>query len=72
MVTPSQLLITTLSSTAISYVIRCVSAHDMWIQLKDRFSTVTKAHIFQMKSELQNIKKGSESVSHYLQKKLKM
>ena len=61
-----QLLITTLSSTAISYVIGCVSANDMWIQLKDRFSTVTKARIFQMKSELQNIKKGSESVSHYL------
>jgi len=45
-----------------------VSAHDMWIQPKDRFSTVTKARIFQMKSELQNIKKGSEPVSHYLQK----
>jgi len=40
----------------------------MLIQLKDRFSTVTKARIFQMKSELQNIKKGSEPVSHYLQK----
>ena len=63
-----QLLIATLSSTAISYVIGCISAHDIWIQLKDRFSTVTKACIFQMKSELQNIKKGSEPVSHYLQK----
>jgi len=63
-----QLLIATLSFTAISYVIGCVSAHDMWIQLKDRFSTVTKASIFQMKSELQNIKKRSELVSHYLQK----
>jgi hypothetical protein len=63
-----QLLIATLSSTAISYVIGCISAYDMWIQLKDRFSTVTKACIFQMKSELQNIKKGSEPVSHYLQK----
>jgi len=30
-----QLLIATLSSTAISYVIGCVSAHDMWIQLKE-------------------------------------
>jgi len=59
------LLIATLSSIAISYVIG-FSAHDMWIQLKDRFSTVTKARIFQMKSELQNIKKGSEPVSHYL------
>jgi hypothetical protein len=34
----------------------------------DRFSTVTKARIFQMKSELQTIKKGSEPVSQYLQR----
>jgi hypothetical protein len=61
-----QLIIATLSSTAISYVIECVSSHDMWIQLKNRFSTITKAHIFQMKSELQTIKKGSDSVSQYL------
>jgi hypothetical protein len=63
-----QLIIATLSSTAISYVIGCVSSHDMWIQLKDRFSTITKARIFQMKSELQTIKKGSDTVSQYLQK----
>ena len=63
-----QLLIATLSSTAISYVIGCISSHDMWVQLQDRFSTVTKARIFQMKSELQTIKKGSEPVSQYLQR----
>ncbi|CAL8157377.1 unnamed protein product [Prunus armeniaca] len=63
-----QLLIATLSSTAISYVIGCTSSHDMWVQLKDRFSTITKARIFQMKSELQTIKKGSEPVSQYLQR----
>ncbi|CAL8992417.1 unnamed protein product [Prunus brigantina] len=33
-----------------------------------RFSTVTKARIFQMKSELQTIKKGSEPISQYLQR----
>ena len=63
-----QLLIATLSSTAISYVIGCISSHDMWVQLQDRFSTVTKARIFQMKSELQTIKKGLEPVSQYLQR----
>jgi len=63
-----QLLIAILSFTTISYVIGCVVAHDMWIQLKDRFSTITKERNFQMKSELQNIKKGSEPVSHYLHK----
>jgi len=47
-----QLHIATLSSTAIFYVIGCVSSHDVWVKLKDQFSIVTKARIFQMKSEL--------------------
>jgi hypothetical protein len=38
-----QLLFATLSSTVISYVIRCVSSHDIWVQLKDQFSIITKA-----------------------------
>ncbi|KAM1714018.1 hypothetical protein ACFX12_024695 [Malus domestica] len=40
----------------------------MWVNLTKRFSAVTKTTIFQMKTELQNIKKGSESISVYLQK----
>lgn len=40
----------------------------MWLNLTEQFSTMTKATIFQMKTKLQNIKKGSESVSVYLQK----
>ncbi|TQE01264.1 hypothetical protein C1H46_013171 [Malus baccata] len=63
-----QLIIATLSPTAMSCVIGCLSSNDMWISLKDRFSTVTKASIFQLKTELQNIKKGNDSVSTYLQR----
>ncbi|CAN6724702.1 unnamed protein product [Malus baccata var. baccata] len=63
-----QLMIATLSTTAMSCVIGSQSSHEMWVNLNERFSTVTKAMIFQMKTELQNIKKGSESVSGYLQK----
>ncbi|CAN6719976.1 unnamed protein product [Malus baccata var. baccata] len=62
-----QLIIATLSITGMSCIIGC-TAYDMWVNLKDRFSTVTKANIFQLKIELQNIKKGSESVSQYLQR----
>ena len=61
-----QLFIAALSYTTISYVIGCVSSYDIWVQLKDRFSIVTKAQIFKMKSELQTIKKGLEFVSQYL------
>ena len=58
-----QLFIATLSSTTISYVIGCISSHDIWIQLQDRFSTVIKARIFQMKSELQTIKDARDHLS---------
>ncbi|TQD85193.1 hypothetical protein C1H46_029281 [Malus baccata] len=63
-----QLIIATLSPTAMLCIIGCTSAHEIWINLRDRFSTVTKASIFQMKLELQNIQKGSESISKYFQR----
>ena len=58
-----QLIIATLSPMAKSCIIGSRSSHEMWVNLAERFSIVTKATIFQMKTELQNIKKGSESVS---------
>ncbi|KAM1803983.1 hypothetical protein ACFX12_029902 [Malus domestica] len=63
-----QLLIATLSTTALSYIIGCTNSNDIWTNLKDIFSTITKASIFQMKTELHNIKKGSENISQYLQR----
>ncbi|XP_070681689.1 uncharacterized protein [Malus domestica] len=61
-----QLLTATLSPSAVSCAIGSSSAYDMWQRLKEQFSIVTRATIFQMKSELQNIKKGSISI--YLQR----
>lgn len=63
-----QLIIATLSVTGMSCIIGCVNAREMWMSLRDRFSTVTKASIFQLKTELQNIKKGTDSISQYLQR----
>ncbi|KAM1678359.1 hypothetical protein ACFXTN_035077 [Malus domestica] len=63
-----QLLFATLSTTTMSSIIGSQSSHEMWVNLTKRFSTVTKATIFQMKTELQNIKNGFESVFAYLQK----
>ncbi|KAM2627714.1 hypothetical protein TB2_001132 [Malus domestica] len=62
-----QLLTATLSHSAVSCAIGSTSARDLWVRLKEQFSIVTRATIFQMKSELQNIKKGSDSISMYLQ-----
>lgn len=63
-----QLIIAILSPTAMSCIIGYSSANEMWMSLRYRFSTVTKASIFQMKLKLQNIKKGSDSISQYLQR----
>lgn len=41
-----KLIIATLSPTAMSCIVGRTSAHEMWMSLRDRFSTVTKASIF--------------------------
>ncbi|KAM2793631.1 hypothetical protein PS2_005143 [Malus domestica] len=61
-----QLITATLSPIALSCAIGSKSSQDLWIRLKEQFSTVSKTSIFQMKSNLQTIKKGSDSVSQYL------
>lgn len=63
-----QLLIATFSFPAIFCVIGSVSAYDMWTRLKEHFSMVTCKSIFQLKSNLQAIKKGSDSITTYLQR----
>ncbi|KAM1354495.1 hypothetical protein PS2_028626 [Malus domestica] len=63
-----QLITATLSPPAVSCVIGSTSAQDLWNRLKEQFSIVTRTSIFQMKSALQNIKKGNDSISLYLQR----
>ncbi|KAM2955590.1 hypothetical protein FF1_033713 [Malus domestica] len=63
-----QLIFATLSASAISYAIGSISSLDLWTRLKEQFSTVSRTSIFQMKSELQTIKKGNDSVTLYLQR----
>ncbi|XP_021815955.1 uncharacterized protein LOC110758400 [Prunus avium] len=62
------LITATLSASAISCIIGSQSATDMWTSLKERFADVSRASIFQMKTDLQNIKKGSESIDQYFQR----
>ncbi|CAN6717489.1 unnamed protein product [Malus baccata var. baccata] len=63
-----QLITATLSPVAVSCAIGSTSSQDIWTRLKDNFSTVSRTSIFQMKSDLQNIKKGSNTISQYLQR----
>ncbi|KAM1109218.1 hypothetical protein TB1_008081 [Malus domestica] len=57
-----------LSPAALSSVIGCQSSKEMWINLKERFSSMTRTSIVQMKIDLQNIKKWAESIDLYLQR----
>ncbi|KAM1717265.1 hypothetical protein COP2_025400 [Malus domestica] len=63
-----QLITATLSPIAVSCAIGSSCSKDLWTRLKEHFSTVSKTSVFQLKSDLQNIKKGTSTVSQYLQK----
>ncbi|XP_070676396.1 uncharacterized protein [Malus domestica] len=63
-----QLITATLSLSGVSCVIGSTSSYDLRVRLKEQFFIVTRATIFQMKSELQNIKKGIDLISLYLKR----
>ncbi|XP_068307544.1 uncharacterized protein [Pyrus communis] len=62
------LITATLSPSAISCAIGSTSARNLWVRLQEQFSIVSRAAIFQMKSNLYTIKKGTDYVTQYLQK----
>ncbi|KAM1580053.1 hypothetical protein ACFX1Z_041414 [Malus domestica] len=57
----------TLSEEIIPFTVGVSSARDLWLKLEHRFGGVSDAHIHQLRSKLQNIQKGSQSMSDYLQ-----
>jgi len=61
-----QLITAILSPIDMSCAIGSISSKDLWTKLKEQFSTVSRTSIFQMKSNLQTIKKGLDSISQYL------
>ncbi|KAM2961779.1 hypothetical protein FF1_031321 [Malus domestica] len=60
------LLIATLSDDAMEYVIGCKTSHEAWVNLQDRYASVSRARINQLKIEFHTIQKGSDSVDKYL------
>ncbi|KAM2851547.1 hypothetical protein PS2_027656 [Malus domestica] len=63
-----QLITAKLSPIAVSCAIGNSCSKDLWTRLKEHFSTVSKTSVFQLKSDLQNIQKGTSTISQYLQK----
>ncbi|CAN6714310.1 unnamed protein product [Malus baccata var. baccata] len=56
-----QLITATLSPVAMSCAIGSQSSQELWVHLKEQFFTVSRTSIFQMKSNLQNTRKGSDN-----------
>lgn len=63
-----QLITATLSPIAIYCAIGSTSACDLWNRLKEQFSAVSRTSIFQLKSNLQTIKRRCNYVSQNLQR----
>uniref|UniRef100_A0A2N9HT16 Reverse transcriptase Ty1/copia-type domain-containing protein n=1 Tax=Fagus sylvatica TaxID=28930 RepID=A0A2N9HT16_FAGSY len=62
------LINSTLSPSVLSMVVGHISAQAVWKTLEHRFTSTSRANVLNLKIELHNLKKGTESVSSYLQK----
>lgn len=58
----------TLSPTVLAHVACLKTTRDAWIALEKRFTSLSRSHIIQLKTQLQSIKKGSQSISEYIQR----
>uniref|UniRef100_A0A2N9FJ89 CCHC-type domain-containing protein n=1 Tax=Fagus sylvatica TaxID=28930 RepID=A0A2N9FJ89_FAGSY len=62
------LINSTLSHSVLSMVVGHNSAQEVWKTLEHRFTSTSRANVLNLKIELHNLKKGSESIGSYLQK----
>ena len=58
----------TLTPSVLAIIVGCSSAQEVWKVLENRFSSISRSHVMNLKGELHNVKKGSDSVDAYLQK----
>ncbi|KAL5717462.1 non-specific serine/threonine protein kinase [Ranunculus cassubicifolius] len=57
----------TISESYLPYVIGIGSARELWIALERRFAQLSRTHVLQLRSRLQSLRKGSSSITTYLQ-----
>ncbi|KAM1069966.1 hypothetical protein ACFX15_001756 [Malus domestica] len=57
----------TLSEDLIPFTVGVSTSRELWQKLEQCFGGVSEAHIHQLRSRLQSIQKGSQSISEYLQ-----
>ena len=58
----------TLSPSVLSLTVGCTSALKVWKVLENRFSSISRSHVINLKGELHNLKKGADFVDAYLRK----
>uniref|UniRef100_A0A2N9J917 Reverse transcriptase Ty1/copia-type domain-containing protein n=1 Tax=Fagus sylvatica TaxID=28930 RepID=A0A2N9J917_FAGSY len=62
------LISATLSSSAHSLVIGQSSSHGMWTVLLKRYTSVSRSNIMNLKKQLHDVKKNTDTISQYLQR----
>ncbi|CAL8176000.1 unnamed protein product [Prunus armeniaca] len=60
------LLIASLSDEALQYVIGSRTAREAWLNLTDRYASVSRARINHLKTEMQTTQKGGDSIERFL------
>lgn len=60
------LLMATLEEDIVDVIIGCKMSQQAWLALQERFSAISRVSIMQLKTELQTIRKGGESIEKYL------
>ena len=61
-------LSSTLTPSILALTVGCSLALEVWKVLENRFSSISRSHVMNLKGELHNIKNGADSVDLYLQK----
>ena len=62
------LINSTLTPQVFSFMVGITTSREVWNTLEQRFTSTSRANILNLKLELQSLKKGSNSVSTFLQK----
>jgi len=61
-------IISTLSVETLPHVIGLTTSREVWLTLETLFSTQSQSPIMQLKQQVSNMKKGSQTISAYFQK----
>lgn len=58
----------TLTESVLAHVVGLSSAQVVWNALEKCFGSLSRSHFIQLKTQLQSVKKGSQSITEYIQR----